>query len=81
VPKPKYTVIANSNIEPDSSYYPNKYHHENHENRRNFERILDASPENTLQRQKKHQRSFDKGDSGIENDYRKDSFNKDLKFR
>lgn len=29
----------------------------------------------TLKRQKKHQRSFDKGDSGIENDYRKDSFN------
>lgn len=29
----------------------------------------------SLKRQKKLQRSFDKGDSGIENDYRKDSFN------
>lgn len=29
----------------------------------------------SLKREKKHQRSFDKGDSGIENDYRKDSFN------
>lgn len=29
----------------------------------------------SLKREKKQQRSFDKGDSGIENDYRKDSFN------
>lgn len=32
----------------------------------------------TLKREKKQQRSFDKGDSGIENDYRKDSFNEDI---
>lgn len=35
----------------------------------------------TLKRQKKHQRSFDKGDSGIENDYRKDSFNGEFQSR
>ncbi|XP_059622589.1 uncharacterized protein LOC132265824 [Phlebotomus argentipes] len=37
--------------------------------------------QNSLRRQQKHQRSFDKGDSGIENDYRKDSFNGDLQNR
>ncbi|GAB0099931.1 uncharacterized protein DMENIID0001_158340 [Sergentomyia squamirostris] len=37
--------------------------------------------QNSLKRQQKHQRSFDKGDSGIENDYRKDSFNGDLQTR
>ncbi|XP_055692139.1 uncharacterized protein LOC129795120 isoform X2 [Lutzomyia longipalpis] len=39
------------------------------------------SYQNSLKRQQKHQRSFDKGDSGIENDYRKDSFNGDLQTR
>lgn len=36
---------------------------------------------NSLKRQKKNQRSFDKGDSGIENDYRKDSFNGEFQSR
>lgn len=36
---------------------------------------------NTLTRQQKNQRSFDKGDSGIENDYRKDSFNGEFQSR
>lgn len=34
----------------------------------------DSNGHNTLKRDNKQQRSFDKGDSGIENDYRKDSF-------
>ncbi|KAH8277845.1 hypothetical protein KR018_008529, partial [Drosophila ironensis] len=37
--------------------------------------------QSTLKRDKLQQRSFDKGDSGIENDFRKESFNGDLTTR
>jgi len=37
--------------------------------------------QSSLKRDKLQQRSFDKGDSGIENDFRKESFNGDLTTR
>lgn len=81
--------LHSDHLEPNTSYFQEKYRQEFEPKSLDsqFSEVNRSSPEQnyrqtqqsgkfqSLKREKKQQRSFDKGDSGIENDYRKDSFN------